>query len=400
MTEQQNTSPQRGSLHPEWDVPQLNKLRAYDEVRQEVEHLRDLRIRPKRTSLRARGIETESNVGDDVIDLRALQFSSAGQVQVPGQGVLDMTSWARQQLGGELGVRWDKFFAHQEPHQIQSAVTNHLHARDTSEGGTLRKVIARRHDKGEEKASSVGDLRAFVSPSYAEIPDALLLDRMEHTIGRGRLNDMGFYQTGMTDRGTFMSLVYRDAINITGKTGEDEMAYYGLRLRNSDVGAFSLVGDGYLLRLICTNGMIMAVAEDRWLYRRHRQINEEQLGSLIDGMFEKLVDERGEIVTRNQRLLDTKVEHPAAEIRNFLRRNHRPKVEQDAAIRGFVEDAGLEMPEDENDLSPSNAYTILQGIARLGMAIRSNVERSHGIELLAGNYMRHALGNRTPALVA
>lgn len=388
-------------MAPDWNVPELRTLTPFDTVREDVQSLYDLRIQPKRTSLRARGITTQEDVGDDVVDLSSLQFSSAGQVMVPGQGVLEMTPWARQQLGAEIGVRWDKFFGQMEPDQIQSAVMNHLRARrvaDAENGGTLKKVIARKHE--EDKASSSGILRAFVSPSYAEIPDAMVLDRMENTVGRSRLDEMGFYSARTTDRGTFMSIVFKEAVNMLGDRGKDEMAYYGLRLRNSEVGAFSFVGDGYLLRLICINGMIAGFTQDRWLYRRHRHIDAELLDALLDTMFDRLVDGRDRIAQTNSILLDTVVEDPAKEIRSFLRRQQRPKVEQDAAIRAFCDDINIDVPEAEEDLEPASAYHVMQGIARLGMAIRGTPERQHEVEVLAGDYMRTVLARHQPALQA
>lgn len=382
-------------MAPEWDIPELDNLRPFDSVREDVEKLYELRIEPNRTSQRARGIDSAEDVGFDVVNLNALQFSSAGQVQVPGQGILEMTPWARQQLGAEIGVRWDKFFSHMEPDQIQSSVMNHLRTRN---GGTLKKVIARKHE--DEKASSSGILRAFVSPSYAEIPDAMVLDRMEQTVGRDRLDEMGFHKATMTDRGTFMSIVFKEAINLLGHSGQDENAYYGLRLRNSEVGAYSFIGDGYLLKLVCVNGLIAGFTEDRWLYRRHHHIDEELLDALLEGLFEQLVEGKDSIQRSNNVMLSTPVEQPAQEIRSFMRRHHKPKVEQDAAVKAFCDDLGIELPEDETTMEPSDAYHIMQGIARLGMAIRNTPERQHSVEVLAGDYMRSILARHQPALQA
>lgn len=386
MTEQnQNT---RGSLTPNWEVPKLSAVQSFDKVQERVTTLYDLKIEPDKTSPRARGIDSDADVGYDVVDLRSLVFSSAGQVSVPGQGILEMTPWARQQLGSEMGVKWDKFFEHQSPNEIQQAVTNHLNSRPEGQG-SLKKVISRKHET--PKASSVGLLRGFVSPSYAEIPDALLFDRMRNVLA-DRLDEMGFYHANMTDRGSFWSLVFKEPVNMLGDAGNDENAYYGVRIRNSEVGAYSLIADGYLFRLICTNGMITGISRERWLHRRHRHIDNDQIDVLIDNMFEQMMSSRDTVVHRNQRLLETPVENPAIEIRDFMKRAKRPKIEQDAAIIGYVRDLGIELPEDETDLPPTNAYAVTQGIARLGMAARANTERSHDIEYLVGQYILSVLG--------
>lgn len=340
-----------------------------------------------------RGIDTSETVSTDVVNLQSLQFSSSGQVLVPGQGVLEMTPWARQQLGSEIGVRWDKFFGNSSPDVIQSAVKNHLASRNTP---VLRKVISRKHTN--TRASSNGILRAFVGPTYSELPDVQILDRMEHSIGKTRLDEMGFYHVDMTDKGTFMSIVYKDAVDLLGGRDATDSAYYGLRIRNSEVGAFSLVGDGYLLKLVCTNGMLAGFSEDRWLYKRHRNLDEEVLDELLDGLFTRLQSGRDEIEGANRMLKGTIVDNPAEDIRGFMRRNHRPKAEQDAAVKALCEDIGIDVPADENDIGQRTAFDITQGIARLGMSLRKIPERQHEIEQLAGDYMRKVISNYTPAV--
>lgn len=388
MESQQIERAQRGSWDPNWNVPKLKDVSPFDDVMEEIQVLQDLRIEPRHTTLRSRGIFDEKDVGYDVVNLNTLQFSSAGQVLVPGQGVLEMTPWARQQLGAEIGVRWDKFFRDMAPDQIQTAVTNHLSARGYD---TLKKVIGRRHRKGNEKASSVGSLRAFVSPSYAEITDVQLMDGIRKSISPSQLNEMGFFKFTTTDRGTFLSLVCKEPVNLLGDRGVDEIAYYGTQIRNSEVGAYSIIGDGYLLRLVCSNGMMVGFTEDRWLYRRHHHIDSTLLNALLEKLFVQMIANKDNIVKSNRILESTVIENPNKEIRAFLKKHHRPKVEQDSAVKAMYEDLGVPQPEDDEDAKPRTAYNVMQGIARLGMVSRNAPERQHEIEMIAGDYMKTIL---------
>lgn len=369
-----------------WDLRERKLLEEFDYVKERVEFMWGLRIEPEKTSLRARGLAAGSNYGYDVVNLKSLRFSSSGQVMVPGQGILDMSKWARQQLGSEIGVRWDKFFEHMDPEDIQHAVMSHLHSQGDD---TVKKVISREHEK--PNTSSVGVLRGFVSPSYAEISDCQILDRMQTTIGKPQLKDMGFFAPKFTDRGSFLRLVYKEPLDPLPELGGGEKAAYGLSVRNSEVGAFSLTGDGFIGKLLCSNGMILRISEDRWLYRRHRHIEVEQLDSLLDGMFQQLVDYKGEIEQAYNKLYDRIVPDPEEEIRSFMARKHRPKVEREAAVKAFYVDSGIEQPDEGLLPPPTNSYTIMQAIARLGASIEGDVERQHDVESLAGDYMWHAL---------
>ena len=384
----QNATPLRASLTLNWDLPESHRLDDYETVRERVEALHERRIVAQRTSNAARGIPSGEDYEYDVVNLKSLRFSSAGQVMVPGQGILEMTKWARQQLGSEIGVRWDKFFGDMNPNQIQRAVTDHLNSKV---GDSVKRVIARRHR--ESSPSSIGTLRGFVSPSYAEIPDAQILDRMERKLGKSHLKDMGFLAPRFTDRGSFLRLVYKEPINPIPSLGNSEDSCYGLSLRNSEVGAFSLIGDGFIAKILCANGLILQLTEDRWLYRRHRRIEVEQLDELLDNMFEQLASTRGIIQNSYEKLAEHVVTNPEGEIRSFLSRKNRPKVEQDAAIEAFYVDSNRERPEGDRLPEPSNAYEVMQGIARLGSAIKGDSERQHGVETLAGSYMWQVLTN-------
>lgn len=368
-------------METDWDSPKI-KLRKYDEVQERIHKLEDLRMSPEPTSAKARGLDIGSGFEDDVVDLKTLRFTSAGTVQVPGFGILEMTGWARRQLGNELGVRWDRFFGRQtDPGKIQKAVMDHLRAR---ENDTPKKIVARKHS--EDKAGSRGLLRAFVGPNYEEIRDVRVMDRMKETIGKKLLDDMGFAKFVQNDIGTHLCLVHTEPVDIasTGqaarmrgqgvhRTSDD--AYFGLRIRNSEVGAYSLTGDGYLLRIICTNGLIDFIEGERWLYRQHRRIDNEDLDTLIDNMFSRLPEQRDRVAANSATLREFKVTDPEAEIRNFLQANKQSRAIQDAAVEAY-----------QQEPDPTG-FGVLQAITRLAMALRRSPDRQFDIERLAGLYL-------------
>lgn len=385
--QEQTQAPERdrtASLGLDWENPKI-KLRKFDTVQNVVQQLEDLRMAPEPTSNRARGLDPDDDADNDVIDLRTLRFTAADSVQVPGFGILEMTTWAKRQLGTELGVRWDKFFGEQDPQRIQRAVNDHFLTRNNP---IPKKIIARQHR--EDKASSRGLLRAFVGKNYEEIRDARLLDRMRQTIGPRQLSEMGFAKSVFNDIGTHLCLVHKEPLDIasTGKGGKmtgrgfhvpSDMAYFGLRLRNSEVGAYSLTGDGYLLRIICTNGMIDYIEGERWLYRQHRRIADENLDELIDGMFEQIPMQRERIRADSALLRSGKVENPEEEIRHFLSSQKQSVAVQEAAVKAYQKE-------------PDPTYFgVLQAITRLGMAIRRRPDRQFEIERLAGVYLSRAL---------
>lgn len=365
-------------------------LTRYDDVLQSVTALDDLRIIPDSVSARGRGIYGD-DPGIDCISLNKMKFTEAGGVHVPGYGLLRMTGWARRQLGNEIGVRWDKFFGEQDPDKINRAVQDHLRARGVS---PIKKMIARNHVSSKETGTD-GLLRGLVSTTYSEVRDARLFDRMRIIIGSKQLKNMGFAKWDLRDNGSHYSLVHNETIDLTGRNlkpggfeglsgphgaPQKDIGYYGLRLRNSEVGAYSYTADAYIMRLVCINGLMVMVEGERIMKRKHIGLgDDEKLDEMIDNTFKALPKVREKIVATNKILSGVRIPDPEAEIRNFLARNKQPKIIQDNAVKAYMDE-----PVD-------NALGIVQAITRLGMAMRNIPDRQHEIELLAGTYIDKAV---------
>lgn len=366
-------------MQPDWEVPKIKHLK-FDEVAEKIQTFEDLRIDPDYVEPKGRGVDDDDDPGWDVVNLQKARFTSAGTVQIPGFGLLEMNSWSKKQLGTELGVKWDKFFGDMPSDKINRAVSDHLYTR---ENPSLKKIVARKFAEHESGIKADGILRGLVSPTYSEIRDSRLVDRLHKTMGNDQLKHMSFIKYRATDMGLHLVLVYNEMVDMlsAGKVNKalGEEAYYGLRLRNSEVGAYSLTGEGYFLRVICTNGMVVGITGDKWLHRRHRFIDNENLDKLLEGVVEQLPKRREEIIANNRRLRSISVQEPEGMIRSFLARKQQSRIVQQYAVDAY-----------EQEPEPT-AYGVLQAITRLGMSVRRSAERQHDIESLAGSFIAETI---------
>lgn len=356
----------------------------FDDVQERVQKLDDLTITPKKVSAKSRDIPAGEGVSFECVGLSSLRFMSAGSVYVPGFGILDMTNYAKRQLGNEIGVRWDRFFGEMPIDQIQECVSKHLRSRRDD---PIRQIIARSYDEGE-KAGTIGSnglLRGFVSPSYHSIRDARVLDRMNKVLG-SRLDEMGFVIVDLTDKCSHYMLVHSEAVNMmaAGKITDDpkQMTYLGLRMRNSEVGASALIAVPWLITFICSNGMIFGKKDKPLLYRQHRDINDKEIDVLIDQTFEELPGRHQDIMSRCTKLQNIIVEDPIEEIDHYLR--GQPKYLMKAAHRAFEE-------EHQEEQQTVTAWEIGQSLARVAMASSGDRDRQIEIEQLAGNYIDYVI---------
>jgi len=387
---QEKTGSPQGSFRPDWELPKVKGLRSYNTVLEEVEYLEKLAITPQFTSPKSRGIPAGSSLGPQCVSLNKLLFTDAGTVKVPGFGLLRTTSWAERQLGNLIGVRFSKFFKDQDPEKINRAIRDHLRAQG---GAPVVQIVARQHLNRE--AGSDGILRGLVGTKYSPVPDAKLLERIQVNVGAAKLDQgMGFSKADMRDNGSHFCLVYKDPIDLSqrklpatafshvtgphGSPGRD-IGFFGIRLRNSQVGAYSLTGDGYLMRLVCVNGVMQLIAGERLMKRKHRGIDEAVLDNLIKDTFRKLPGMRQSITADNTKLARIKVPDPQGELRNFLARQGQPQRVQEAAANAYTYE---ETP---------TALGVLQAITRLGMSLRDNPDRQHELEIIGGQYVYNTL---------
>lgn len=326
-----------------------------------------------------RGIPLDADdPGPDVLDLTKMRFMSAGSVLVPQFGLLELNEWSRRQLGTELGVNWDKFFSNTPTDQIQQAVTNHLRSRDKP---LLQKIIARSFDKGETPKSpaSNGVLRAFVSTRYTEIRDFRIFQRMEESI-KNNLGDMHFKTVSFTPNASHFFLTFNEPFNVLKNHKDMAMAaadeyYFGIRVRNSEVGGGPFAGYPWYMKFICSNGAIVGIEEGPLLYRTHRSINDEDLDGMIKKMFRELPERRERLIKQAGILHEIAIENPLEHLKDFLK--GQPKAIVEAAETAWKQEG-----------EPSNAFGISQTISRMAMAMRHNRDRQFDMEKLAGDYIR------------
>jgi hypothetical protein len=387
MIRQQEPQPQERTANLpvssalDWTIPKP-KLTPFRAILDQANALEELRLSPEKVTPASRGVSRDDP--EDSVALNKFIFTEAGSVQIPGFGLLRMTQWVKRQLGTEIGVRWDKFFGEQDPDKINRAIKEHFKTRSEI---PVRRIVARSHINKE--TATDGLLRGLVSPTYSEIRDAHFLDRVHKTAGHEAKN-MGFSKVDLRDNGSHLCLIYKQPISLTGSSlppntfrgvvgsGHErprkDIGFYGLRLRNSEVGNYSFTADAYIMRLVCTNGLMYLIDGERVMKRRHVGVTNDKLDEIIEEMFAAMPRLKTQIIARNRELRAKKLSDPEETIRSFLLRHQQPKVVQEAAIKAYSEE-----PE-------PTAFGVLQSLTRLGAALREAPDRQHDIELLAGQY--------------
>jgi len=313
---------------------------------------------------------------DIVTEMDKIRLTEDLDVEVPNAGTFRMTNWAKKQIGGILGVQWDKWF---DPRYVTHTQVQEELQRRFSRTGDQRKLRTMRFKEGAPGAGNCdGYLRAILSPTYHPIDDERLFDRLEKQFGTQSSelqfmpnhlskksswgNDHCNYYTmvgqpinmGAIDRNHSDPQVRRiyDMAELEGALPDNDLVYPGFNMRNSEVGFTAITIDEFSFRLVCLNGMMITTGDSRLMYRRHVPIEDGALDKQLSSVFEKAPVRWEE--TRQQMSLTQTVtlDNPAQIIEDELKRLDAPKHFRDLAVKKHEEEP------------LKNGYGVLQAITR------------------------------------
>lgn len=364
----------RGSSSLIWETPKIEKS-SFDELLEEVQQDEDLRLQPKRIDRKSRGILKEDDPGYDCSHMSTWRWWKNGTIYIPGHGQLLPTQHAKRQIGSQFGIKYDAFLGPMkgDPELIQKALQPHVNARREDPNLTV-KVVARSFPGKDAPLGVDGILRGVVSTRYAQIRDVDVLGTLRR-IGGSELQEMRITHVSRTDEATYFNVVYpaTKRIKALSKVGDEVLS--GFKGWNSEVGGKSLGFAEFLLRLVCSNGMVVNVPGDQLLHRRHTYLSVQEMEKLLQEMWGKLPT-RFERIAASAEMLDTiPINDPDKEIDRFVGSQGQPKYIREAVKKAFkMEPIGT-------------AYGILQALTKMATAAHIDPNRQLDLENLGGRYL-------------
>ncbi|MBL8680138.1 MAG: hypothetical protein JNK05_13265 [Myxococcales bacterium] len=300
---------------------------------------------------------------DAIVHLSDVRMDAEERFEAPNAPTFRLNSWSRKQLAGELGLRWDKWFQSATPSERADEVNRRL-SRMPGE----RKVRLWRDEEG--KADGIA--RAILSPSFTPIDDLRIYDRLAATM-KGALDEYRFTRIVQTDTSTQYTALHADAIGVDG-----DVHFPGWTMKNSEVGASALTLDDYMLRQVCTNGLMVPVGNKRLLYRTHRSIDDDQLAAAFVIALSRLPDRWTAIASLLTRAKAIEVPHPDTAIAAIL--------ESATVPRALVEEAQTIVLK-EGDRT---RFGVVQAITQVAHETNKDPEIRFLMERLAGQYLAAA----------
>lgn len=295
---------------------------------------------------------------DRTVHVADLVFTREGTIEVPGVGPLEVRPLARRQLARMFSIRWDGWFQTASLDERAEEVNRRL-MRTPGEV----KLRAWSH----RTASTAGTLRAILAPGYEPIDDLRIFETLRANMGP-LMDEYVFQRVESGEETSQYAAVLREVRTVRG----DELVP-GWSLRTSEIGQAPLSIDDYWLRLVCTNGLLLAVGGKRSLYRRHRAIDDDQLAAAfvlalgrLPGRFERALELMAGA-------MDAVLEHPDVLVAEILGGIPRLLVEE--VQRTALADA------------PISRFGLLNVITRVAHTTNTDPEVRFAMESAAGRLL-------------
>lgn len=363
------------------NIEERKDLRKFDQVRQDI--------------AAQHGLQNP----DVLVEVDKLRVTPELNIEIPKLGTFNMTDWAKKQLGTILGVHWDKWFDLKKVSYTQ--VQEEIQRRFTQQKD-IRKIRTSRFREGAPGVPGCdGYIRAVVGPTFHPIDDDRIFDRLEKTFHHD-VDDLKFMPNHLSKKASWgndhcnhytlvgqpinMGPVNRnhpdekvrhiyDLADREGLLPDSDLVYPGFHMRNSEVGYTAITVDEFSFRLVCLNGCMITTGESRLLYRQHRPIANEELDSLLKGVFTK-VPVRWETTRQNlTKLHDVIIDQPNLVLAEELKKLEAPKKFIDLAIKKYEEEP------------LGNGYAILQAITRAAQEV-DDMDHRFEYEAMGGRVMQ------------
>lgn len=254
-----------------------------------------------------------TNHHDALVPVKEMEFSDLKTMKIGG-APHRMRRVARRRVAARLGI----------PHQYLERCPADLQAQQLN--------YWLQHEKNQELFVRFDGLevRAMFTPRYTPADNVEVLRRLVE-IGVGPDTKV---QAAMD--GEFMSLSIPDQGRTFAVMGDRLTP--GISISNSEVGLASLSVTAFVLRLVCTNGLITKTG----VSSSYRHVSARVLAELPQALGQV----RGQLESQQDKIrisMQSRVEDPDATFRSFNRQFQLSQREQEAVSWGFMKEVGNTM---------------------------------------------------------
>ena len=289
--------------------------------------------------------ELSKNCFDHLVPVKDIAFDSLESIKISNE-VHPMRPIAQQSIANRLGIPIQ--YLRKCPPEVQAYNMNHWIKEEKNEQLFVR-------FDGEE-------VRAVFTPRYQPIDNFEVLERLD-SLGYPSETPVQCHLDS-----EFMNLSILDGKQTFSLNGDRITP--GISVSNSEVGLACLSIAAFLLRLICTNGLI-AKTEVHASYKHVSLKVFKEFPKVVENVGLELAKKREQLRISTESMVD----NPTATMENFNRQFQLNKAEKEAVEWGWSREKGYTM------FSLVNAYTRASQFEGLSAESSYRLQRTGGMIL-------------------
>ena len=287
------------------------------------------------------------NCYDRLIPVKDVEFESLSRVKI-GYDSHYMKRIAQRSIANRLGIPYQ--YLEKCPAELQKKNLDYWIEKERNDELFFRM-------NGDQ-------VRAIFTPKYSPVDNFEVMERLD-SIG---YDGDTLVQCHLDEE--FMSLNIPDPERTFSINGDNDKVRQGISIANSEVGLSSLKISAFLLRLVCTNGLVTRTEVDSSYRHVSRRVLEE---------FESVVNEVSRQLGQHKRQFaiskESPVLNPEETMKNFNRQYQLNEKERDAAHWGLYADYGKTM------------FHVINGYTRGAQSTDLPAESRHRLQVVGGNIL-------------
>jgi len=284
---------------------------------------------------------------DKLVPVKDIKFENLNIVKI-GYDSHYLKTIAQRSIANRLGIPYQ--YLVKCPEELQERNLNYWIEKETND-----ELFFRFDDK---------KVRAIFTPRYKPVDNFEVMERLD-SIG---FDSDTLVQCHLDE--DFMSISIPDPSKTFSINGDNDRVQQGITIVNSETGLSSLKISAFLLRLVCTNGLVTRTEVDSAYRHVSRRVLEE-----FENVINSISGQLGQHKRQFEISKESLVENPDETMESFNRRFQLNEKERDAAHWGLYSDYG------ETMFHIINAYT--RGSQNTGLSAESR----HKLQVVGGNIL-------------
>ncbi len=221
--------------------------------------------------------------------------------------------------------------------------------------------------------SRFGTVRAVLSEHYSPLDNGTLCETLAPLLeARHRVSWFG-----LEDEGFHLHILDPDRVRAV-LPGDDY--FCGVYIGNSETGTRSVCCEAYLMRLICSNGLVAMLEGQSLLRRRHIHIESERFGHLLTEAVQTALETADGFIETLRRATTQIVPDPGLALERLSERWSLSETTQSVAH------AALQR---ESPKVQETCYGLVQGLTEAAQILPDAAR--HDLEVLAGNLAQNGV---------